>query len=93
MTVSLLEQLESAIAECADDISALHERCMEAAPNYDIDGDAFGTAVRAAIDKYLVDTEGGTAPTPDQIRQFIGELQITDLYLAVACARGNEHAW
>ena len=39
MTVSLLEQLESAIAECAADISALHERCVEAAPNYDIGPD------------------------------------------------------
>ncbi|HWT00974.1 MAG TPA: hypothetical protein VN256_12070 [Pyrinomonadaceae bacterium] len=93
MTVSLLEQLESAIAECAADISALHQRCIEAAPNYDVEADAFHAAVRAAIDKYLVDPQAASAPTPDEIRQFIGELQITDLYLALACARGNEHAW
>jgi RNA polymerase sigma-70 factor len=27
------------------------------------------------------------------LRQFIGELQASDLYLALSCARGNEHAW
>ncbi|HEV2765533.1 MAG TPA: hypothetical protein VGV38_21295 [Pyrinomonadaceae bacterium] len=29
----------------------------------------------------------------EELRQFMGDLQATDLYLAVACAAGNEHAW
>jgi RNA polymerase sigma-70 factor len=91
--VSLLTILEGAIAECAEDIHALYSRCVESAPNYDIGPETFSAAVRTAIDKYLVDQQNGSAPTPDQIRQFIGELQVGDLYLALACARGNENAW
>jgi RNA polymerase sigma-70 factor len=90
---SLLTILEGAITECAADIDALHARCAQTAPNYDINSETFHAAIRAAIDKYLVDEQRGSAPTPDEVRQFIGELQINDLYLALACARGNEHAW
>jgi RNA polymerase sigma-70 factor (ECF subfamily) len=88
-----LTQLDRAITECAGDISALFARCAQAAPNYGIAPEEFATAVRTAIEKYLVDPVNGNAPAPDTIRQFIGELQVTDLFLALACARGNEHAW
>lgn len=93
MTASFIIQLEGAISECAADIDALYARCAESAPNYDITDELFRVSVRTAIDKYLVDHQNGDAPTPDQIRQFIIELQINDLYLALACARGNEFAW
>lgn len=93
MTASLLTKLEGAIAECAADIDALYARCAEGAPNYGITAETFHASIRTAIDKYLVDRQNGNAPVPDQIRQFINELQITDLYLALACSSGNEHAW
>src|SRR6266478_7735420 len=32
-------------------------------------------------------------PSVEDIEHFIGELQHRDLYLALACARGNEQAW
>lgn len=86
-------KLEGALLDCAADIDALYARCNEAAPNYGILPEDFRLAVRGAIDKYLVDHANGSAPSPDQIRQFLGELQVMDLYLALACARGNEHAW
>jgi RNA polymerase sigma-70 factor (ECF subfamily) len=89
----LLEKVEGAIAECAADIDALHARCVEVAPNYDVDPETFRAAVRTAIDKYLVNEQEGSAPAPAEVRAFIGELQINDLYLALACAQGNEHAW
>jgi RNA polymerase sigma-70 factor (ECF subfamily) len=93
VTASLLIKLEGAITECAADIDALYARCAELAPNYGITPETFHVSIRTGIDKYLVDQQNGNAPTPDQIRQFISELQINDLYLALACARGNEHAW
>lgn len=93
MTTEPLTQLDRAINECAADIGALYARCAEAAPNYDISAEEFSAAVRTAIDKYLVDHSNGNAPAPESIRQFLTELQVTDLYLALACARGNEHAW
>lgn len=93
MAASLLIKLEGAIAECAAEIDALYARCAEVAPNYGITTETFHASIRTAIDKYLVDQQNGNAPTPDQIRQFINELQVNDLYLALACARGNENAW
>lgn len=33
------------------------------------------------------------APSAHEISRFIGELQDRDLFLALACARGNEQAW
>jgi RNA polymerase sigma-70 factor len=74
-------------------MDALHARCAEAAPNYGITPEDFRAALRMAVDKYLVDHSGGMFPNADQIRQFLSELQATDLYLALACARGNENAW
>ena len=93
MTTELPTKLEGAINLCAADIDALYVRLHEAAPNYGIHAETFHAAIRTAIEKYLVDEENANAPEPDQIRQFINELQINDLFLALACARGNEHAW
>jgi RNA polymerase sigma-70 factor, ECF subfamily len=93
VTATLLVQLEGAIDECAADIDAIYARCAESAPGYGISPETFRAAVRTAIEKYLVNHENGNAPSPAQIRQFMGELQINDLYLALACARGSDDAW
>lgn len=93
MTTEPLIQLDRAIDECAVEIGALYARCTEAAPNYAISLEEFTAAVRTAVNKYLVDHSNGNAPAPEVIRPFINELQLTDLYLALACARGNENAW
>jgi len=86
------------MSACAEDIGMLYTRCAEAAPNYGISAEDFSVAVRVAVDKYLVgptaqEAGGGVSPSVEDLRQFIGELQSTDLYLALSCARGNEHAW
>lgn len=93
MTTEPLTKLDRAINECAADIGALYARCAQAAPNYGISLEEFTAAVRTAIEKYLVDHEHGNAPAPEAIRPFLNELQVDDLYLALACARGSEHAW
>lgn len=93
MIASLIIQLEGAISECAADIDALYSRCAQAAPNYELTPEIFRASITGAIEKYLVDQQNGTTPSPAEIRQFIVELQSSDLYLALACARGNENAW
>jgi RNA polymerase sigma-70 factor (ECF subfamily) len=88
-------KLDGLLSACAAELEAIYARCAEAAPNYGISLSDFREAVKGAVDKYLVSPaqEGGALPTADAVRQFIGELQTGDLYLAMACARGNEHAW
>lgn len=74
-------------------MNELYARCTEATPNYGVSCAEFKAALRMAVDKYLVDHSSETIPSADQVREFLGELQTADLYLALACARGNEHAW
>lgn len=94
MTSLSPEQLEIALGECAAEMDALHAHCTEAAPNYGVSREDFRAALRMAVEKYLVDgASGAAAPSAKQILDFLGQLQIADLYLALACAGGNEHAW
>ena len=76
------------------DMDAVYARCAEAYPTFGLTVEDFRVAITAAIDKYLVGPgTTGAAPSVEQIREFISELQCSDLYLALACARGNEPAW
>lgn len=84
---------ESAIDECVSDMDALYARCVENTPNYGIQPDDFRATLRGAVEKYLVNREDGITPTAEEVRQFLSEIQINDLFLAMACARGNENAW
>ncbi|HVG39767.1 MAG TPA: hypothetical protein VM870_10790 [Pyrinomonadaceae bacterium] len=83
--------LESMFAAVVTDVDALFERCHSAAPNYKVTREEFTGAVRGAAEKYL----GSRADelTIGELRQFANELQTTDLYLALACAKGDERAW
>lgn len=91
MTSLSATDLENVLSACATDLDAHYQSCYEAAPNYQVSRAEFETAVRAAVDKYLVNQSPNI--TAADVRQFYGELQLTDLYMAVACAKGNERAW
>jgi RNA polymerase sigma-70 factor len=86
-------KLEGVLEDCASDMDALYARCFEAAPNYGVPQEDWRMVLRGAVEKYLVDQQNGSAPSADEVRAFLGELQAPDLYLAMGCARGNEHAW
>ncbi len=82
------------LAACFSDVVSIYARCAETHPTFGMSAEDFHTAITAAVDKYLVGfASDGTAPSAQEIREFIGELQSLDLYLALACARGNEPAW
>src|SRR5882672_11922657 len=82
------------LSACASDVDSIYSRCAETFPTYGLTAEDFRAAITGAIDKYLVRfAKGGVAPTVKEIREFINELQNADLYLALACERGNEHAW
>lgn len=88
-----IPKLESALEECTADMDALYAQCVANAPNYGIQADEFKTTLRGAVEKYLVDRENGITPTAEEVRKFLSELLVDDLYLAMACSRGNEYAW
>lgn len=86
-------KLDGVLQDCQPEMDALYARLFEAAPNYGISPEDWRAALRVAVEKYLVDPTNGNAPTPSEVRDFLAELQVQDLYLALGCARGNEHAW
>lgn len=78
----------------AADLDAIYARCAEAYPEFDLECEDFKEAVIGAVDKYLVGfAREGEIPTAQEIRKFITELHDVDLYLTIACARGDEQAW
>jgi RNA polymerase sigma-70 factor len=82
------------VAACADHIDGIYQRCAKAHPDFGVAGEDFTIAITAAVEKYFVGLAAADSDqSPDSARQFIDELQDLDLYLALACARGNEAAW
>lgn len=89
--MSSLPVTDALFNACTSDVDALYERCFTANPNYQVGRDEFATSIRAAVDKYLASQS--TALTRAEVLQFLNELQSADLFLAIACAKGNERAW
>jgi len=87
-------QTSEIVAACADQIDGIYQRCVKAHPDFGVAGEDFTTAITAAVEKYFVGLAGADANQPaGSAQQFIDELQDLDLFLALACARGNESAW
>jgi RNA polymerase sigma-70 factor len=88
-----LETATDLLADCAPELAALYEQCCKNASNYGVEQAAFESTIRGAIEKYLVDASCGRYPSPDEVKQFLGEIQSEDLFLAIGCAQGSENAW
>lgn len=78
------------LASCAAKLDAIYADCAGAYSDFGLTAADFRNAVIAAINKYLIVS---SVPSAEEISRFIGELQDRDLFLALACARGNEQAW
>lgn len=73
-------------------IAEIFSRCSESAPNYGVSHEAFSASIFRTIEKRL--ESASTEPlTEGEIREFLDNLQADDLFLALACAAGNERAW
>ncbi|MGB7209595.1 MAG: hypothetical protein WBD27_13110 [Pyrinomonadaceae bacterium] len=73
-------------------IDDMFARCTENAPNFGVSQDCFKTSLFKTIGKYLAaasDEQPGSA----DVNQFLEQIQTEDLFLALACANGNERAW
>ena len=93
MTKSSAAQSHQVLADCGDQIDAIYQECVNSSPSFNVSRDDFAASVAGAVEKYS-DCFGAGRRTPvRKVRQFIKELQHADLYLALACARGNESAW
>jgi hypothetical protein len=82
LETDLLKNLES----CADQLIESHAQCVQSYPNFDVPFAGFRDAVAGAAAKYLIGIAAQkTPPSPDELKRFICELKILDLYLGLAC--------
>jgi RNA polymerase sigma-70 factor len=72
-----------------DDIFA---RCTENAPNFGVTHECFKASLLKTTDKYLA-SASAEQPGSADVNQFLEQIQTDDLFLALACANGNERAW
>lgn len=73
-------------------IEELFSNCAQNAPNYGVRIDCFRSSIEKTTKKYLI--ASSSAPVAEgETEDFIRQLQLDDLFLAIACANGNERAW
>ena len=80
------------LKECESVMKEIFARCVEDAPNFDISEECFKKSLHRTVNKYLFADESAVA-TANEIKSFLHEIQVGDLFMALACAAGNERAW
>jgi RNA polymerase sigma-70 factor (ECF subfamily) len=71
----------------------IHDQCVRVYPTFEVPFSEFREAIANAALKYLAPAKCETGPSRNELKSFIGELQAADLYLGLACLRGDEQAW
>lgn len=83
------ESLQTKIHPIIDDI---FERCCENAPNFGVRDDCFRHSLLRTLERFGGANEN--EPIDDtSATDFLKGIQADDLFLAIACANGNERAW
>ena len=80
------------LVECESVINEIFARCARNAPNFGVRNECFRTSLNKTAQKYL-STAASETPTNKELADFLQQIQADDLFLALACANGNERAW
>jgi RNA polymerase sigma-70 factor len=81
------------LALCADELNEIYTESARAYPTFNVPFSEFHDAIANAALKYLALVKHKTVPSQIELRRFVTELQAADLYLGLACLRGDEQAW
>lgn len=71
-------------------IDLIYARCRESAPNFGVTPDCYKDSLTKTIFKYL-GADGNAGPS--DVDSLLAQIQADDLFMALACANGNERAW
>ncbi|MGD9630863.1 MAG: hypothetical protein AB7V18_16620 [Pyrinomonadaceae bacterium] len=82
---------ETLQGHCETVIGQIFERCHENAPNFGVTPDCFKTSLTATLTRFSGSSQAEV--TQKDIDDFLGQIQADDLFMAIACANGNERAW
>ena len=84
MSEELIQKSEARIEE-------IYARCYDNAPNFGVGPECFKASLNKTLGKYVQTSD--EPATEDEVNEFLDQLQCDDLYMALACANGNERAW
>jgi RNA polymerase sigma-70 factor len=73
-------------------MTGIYARCLENAPNFGVQEDCLKASLRKTAGKYMLSASDDMLGVQD-IKEFLGQVQADDLFMALACANGNERAW
>ncbi len=80
------------INQCENTMNEIFAQCAENAPNFGVLVDCFKDSLRKSSRKYLSINSSEKA-TVEELNDFLQQIQADDLFMALACADGNECAW
>jgi len=78
--------------ECESVMDQIYARCSENAPNFGNTVEHLKDSLSRTVRRHL-QTSQAEKPAVDEIKFFLRQIQADDLFLALACANGNERAW
>ncbi|MDI1241248.1 MAG: hypothetical protein PSX80_04940 [bacterium] len=76
---------------CDSVIGQMFERCHENAPNFGVTSDCFSRSLNGTLERFKKSSSDDLAEK--DVTDFLGQIQADDLFMAIACANGNERAW
>ena len=85
-------QNEEFFPECESVMDEIYARCRENAPNFGITSEHLKDSLCRTVRRF-VQNSVAEKPSITEIKDFLRQLQADDLFLAMACASGNERAW
>lgn len=85
--------MNESLTKLFDDLTgSMHRQCEETAPNFAVTLERFRSSLSKTVEKALVSASASPV-TEAELTEFLGQIQADDLFLAIACADGNERAW
>lgn len=85
-------QYTELLNECETVMDEIFARCTENAPNFGVQQESLKLSLRKTAQKYLLSDESQEVSV-EELKEFLGQIQADDLFMALACANGNERAW
>lgn len=85
-------QHEDLFLECESVMAEIYARCSENAPNFGDLTDSFKKSLGKTARRYIQNNPS-EKPSVAEVQEFLRQIQADDLFLALACANGNERAW
>lgn len=85
-------QHEDLFLDCESVMNEIYARCFENAPNFGVSGEHLKASLCKTARKFVQTNPTENVET-EEVKEFLQQIQADDLFLAIACASGNERAW